>query len=67
MKAVNGENSLSHSTVVEWRKKFLDGRELLEGYARPGKSHCVITLEMIAGVNELVLANPRIIVDQVHR
>ncbi|GBN89926.1 hypothetical protein AVEN_227610-1 [Araneus ventricosus] len=37
MKAVYGVYSLSRSTVVECRKRFLEGRELLEDDACPGQ------------------------------
>jgi hypothetical protein len=62
MKAVYGEYSLSRSSVVEWRKRFLEGRELLEDDARSGQAHRVFTPEMIAEVNALVLDNRRITV-----
>ncbi|PSN46055.1 hypothetical protein C0J52_07677, partial [Blattella germanica] len=62
MKAV-----LSRSSVVEWRKRFLEGRELLEDDARPGQAHRVITPEMSAKVSALVLHNHRITVDEIHR
>ncbi|GFR08335.1 histone-lysine N-methyltransferase SETMAR [Trichonephila clavata] len=45
---------------VEWSKRFLEGRELLEGDASPGQTHRVITPEMIADVNSSVLDNHRI-------
>ncbi|GBN75236.1 Histone-lysine N-methyltransferase SETMAR [Araneus ventricosus] len=67
MKAVYGEYSLSRSTVVEWRKRFLDGRELLEDDVRPGQANRVITPEMIAEVHDLVLNNRRVTVDEIHR
>ncbi|GBO07695.1 hypothetical protein AVEN_90037-1 [Araneus ventricosus] len=67
MKAVYGEYSLSRSTVVERRKRFLEGRELLEADARPGQAYCVITPEMIAKVHDLVLNNHRVTVDKMHR
>ncbi|GBM35561.1 hypothetical protein AVEN_106780-1 [Araneus ventricosus] len=67
MKAVYGEYSLSRSTVVEWRKRFLEGRELLEDDARPGQANRVITPEMIAQVHDLVLNNRRVTVDEIHR
>ncbi|GFW98246.1 uncharacterized protein TNCV_331981 [Trichonephila clavipes] len=65
MKAVCGEYSLYRSSVVEWSKIFLERLELLEDDARPGQAHRVITPEMIAEVNALVLDNRRIIVDEI--
>ncbi|GFU52175.1 uncharacterized protein TNCV_4186251 [Trichonephila clavipes] len=47
MKAVNGKCSLCRSSVVEWRKTFLEGCKLLEDDARHGQTHCVITPEII--------------------
>ncbi|GBO11356.1 hypothetical protein AVEN_111355-1 [Araneus ventricosus] len=67
MKAVYGEYSLSRSTVVEWRKRFLEGRALLEDDARPGQANRVITPEMIAEVHDLVLNNRRVTMDEIHR
>ncbi|GFR22117.1 HTH_48 domain-containing protein [Trichonephila clavata] len=67
MKVVFGECSLCFSSVVEWRKIFLEGCELLEDDARPGQSYRFITLEMIVEVNTLVLDNCRIIVVEIHR
>ncbi|GFQ78682.1 mariner Mos1 transposase [Trichonephila clavata] len=67
MKAVYSEYSLCRSSVVEWRKRFLERRELLENNARPGQAHRVITPEMIAEVNALVLDNHRITVDKIRR
>ncbi|PSN39850.1 hypothetical protein C0J52_21007 [Blattella germanica] len=67
MTAVFGEYSLSRSSLVEWRKRFLEGREFLEDDARPGQAHRVITPEMIAEVSALVLHIRRITVDEIHR
>ncbi|GFQ92255.1 histone-lysine N-methyltransferase SETMAR [Trichonephila clavata] len=67
MKAVCSEYSLLHSSVVEWRKRFLEGRELLEDDVRPGQAHRVIITEIIAEVNTLVLNNRRIAEDEIHR
>ncbi|GFQ95840.1 histone-lysine N-methyltransferase SETMAR [Trichonephila clavata] len=67
MKDVHGEDSLCRSSVMKWRKRFLVGRELLEDDARPGHAHHVITSEMIAEVNDLVLDNHRIKVDKIRR
>ncbi|GFR02999.1 histone-lysine N-methyltransferase SETMAR [Trichonephila clavata] len=63
MKAVY---SLRHSGVVEWCKRFLEGCKLLEGDARHGQADRVITPDMTAGVNALVL-DCRIIVNEIHR
>ncbi|GBM79938.1 hypothetical protein AVEN_205504-1 [Araneus ventricosus] len=65
MKAVYGEYSLSRSTVVECRKRFFEGRVLLEDDARPGQANRVITPEMIAEVQDLVLNNRRVTVDEI--
>ncbi|GFR15040.1 retrovirus-related Pol polyprotein from transposon opus [Trichonephila clavata] len=59
--------NLCRSGVVEWRKRFLEGCELLEDDARPGQAHRVITPEMIAEVNAFVLDNRRITVEEIHR
>ncbi|GFQ91996.1 histone-lysine N-methyltransferase SETMAR [Trichonephila clavata] len=67
MKAVYSEYSLCHSSIVEWHKRFLEGLELPEDDARPERAHRVITPEMIAGENVLVLDNRRIIVNEIHR
>ncbi|GFQ90165.1 histone-lysine N-methyltransferase SETMAR [Trichonephila clavata] len=67
MKAVYREYSLCRSSVVEWPKRFLERRELLEDDARRGQAHRVITPEMIAEVNALVLDNSRITVDEINR
>ncbi|GBL78369.1 hypothetical protein AVEN_42889-1 [Araneus ventricosus] len=67
MKAVYGEYSPSRSTVAEWRKRFLEGCELLEDDARPGQANRVITAEMIAEVHDLVLNNHRVTVHEIHR
>ncbi|GFR20017.1 uncharacterized protein TNCT_194361 [Trichonephila clavata] len=67
MKAVYGEYSLCRSSVVEWRKRFIDGSKLLEDDARPGQAHRVITQERTAGVNVLVLDYHRITVKEVHQ
>ncbi|GFT93066.1 histone-lysine N-methyltransferase SETMAR [Trichonephila clavipes] len=58
---------VSRSSVIKFRKKFLEGHELLEDDTRPGQAHRVITPEMIAKVNALVLDNRRITVDEIHR
>ncbi|GFV70458.1 uncharacterized protein TNCV_4798771 [Trichonephila clavipes] len=65
MKAVFGEYSLCRLGVVKWRKRFLEGHELLEDVA--GHAHRVITPEMIAEVNVLVLDNHRTTLDEIHR
>ncbi|GFW73763.1 histone-lysine N-methyltransferase SETMAR [Trichonephila clavipes] len=62
MKAEYDEYSLCRSSAVEWRKRFLEGPELLEGDPRPGQAHRVIKPEMIEEVNTLVLNNSRITV-----
>ncbi|GFR15234.1 histone-lysine N-methyltransferase SETMAR [Trichonephila clavata] len=67
MKAVYGEYSLCRSSVVGWCRRFLEGRELLEDDARHGQAHYVITPEMIAGVNALVLGYHRITENEIHR
>ncbi|GFU68174.1 histone-lysine N-methyltransferase SETMAR [Trichonephila clavipes] len=67
MKAVYGEYSLCRSSVLEWRKRFLEESELLENDARPGQAHRVITPKMSAELNALVLHNRRIIVDEIQR
>ncbi|GFQ93525.1 hypothetical protein TNCT_192211 [Trichonephila clavata] len=46
--------------VVKWRKRFLEGRELLEDDARSGQAHRVVTSELIEEVNAFVLDNLRI-------
>ncbi|GFQ78963.1 uncharacterized protein TNCT_157191 [Trichonephila clavata] len=61
MKAVHGKYNLCHSSVVEWCKRFIEGRELLEDDARPAQAHRVIRPE----VNALVLDNHRM--DEIHR
>ncbi|GBL96877.1 hypothetical protein AVEN_173081-1 [Araneus ventricosus] len=67
MKAVYGEYSLSRSTVPEWRKRFLEGCELLEDDARSGQANRLITPEIIAEVHDLVLNNRGVTVDEIHR
>ncbi|GFR13427.1 HTH_48 domain-containing protein [Trichonephila clavata] len=67
MEAVYSGYSLCRSSVVEWRKRFFQGCELLEDDARPEQTHHVITSEIIAEVNALVLDNHRITVDEIHR
>ena len=52
---------------MKWPKGFLEGRELLEDDARPGKAHHFITPEMIAEVNALVLGNRSFTVNVIHR
>ncbi|GFV51324.1 uncharacterized protein TNCV_3615221 [Trichonephila clavipes] len=42
-------------------------KDSLEDDAQPGQAHHVITLEMIAEVNALVLDNHRITIDEIHR
>lgn len=64
MKPVYG---LSRSTVVEWRKIFLHGREILKDSDRPGQAHRVIILQMISEMNDVVLANRRITVGEIHQ
>ena len=59
MKAVYCEYRICLSSVVEWRKRFLEKRELLEVDARLGQARHVITPEMIAEVNALALDNFR--------
>ncbi|GFV18474.1 histone-lysine N-methyltransferase SETMAR [Trichonephila clavipes] len=59
MEAMYGEYSLCHSRVVNWRKRFFVRRELLEDDVRPGEAHRVITPELIAEMNALVLDNRR--------
>ncbi|GFQ77014.1 uncharacterized protein TNCT_217351 [Trichonephila clavata] len=66
MKAVYGEYGLCCLNVVEWRKRFIEGSELLEDDAQPGQAHHVITTEMIAEVNALVLDNRIITMDEIH-
>ncbi|GFW81068.1 histone-lysine N-methyltransferase SETMAR [Trichonephila clavipes] len=58
--------TVSTVTVVEWRKRFLEGGEFLEDDIRPGQTHSVITPEIIAEVNALVLDNRRITADETH-
>ncbi|GBM86934.1 hypothetical protein AVEN_129018-1 [Araneus ventricosus] len=67
MNAVYFEYILSRSPIVEWRKRFLEGRELLEDDARPGQANRVITTEMIAEAHDLVLNNRRVTVEEIHR
>ncbi|GFY07315.1 histone-lysine N-methyltransferase SETMAR [Trichonephila clavipes] len=67
MKAVYGEYGLCRSNVMEWRKRFLERCELLEEDVRPGQAHRVITPEMVAEGNTLVLNNRRITVDEIHQ
>ncbi|GFT97582.1 histone-lysine N-methyltransferase SETMAR [Trichonephila clavipes] len=66
MNAVYDEYSLYRSKAVEWDKIFFEGNEL-DDDARLGQAHCVITPEMIAEVNDLVLDNRRITVDEIHQ
>ncbi|GFR29026.1 histone-lysine N-methyltransferase SETMAR [Trichonephila clavata] len=66
MKDVYGEYNLCCSSVMEWRRRFLEECELLEDDAQPGQAHRVITLEIIAEVNTLVLDNRRVNVDEIH-
>ncbi|GFV35456.1 uncharacterized protein TNCV_3204881 [Trichonephila clavipes] len=63
MKAVHVEYSLCCSSVVEWCKRFLEGRGLLKEDARLGQVLRVIKPEM----NALVLDSRRITVDEIHR
>ncbi|GFQ92472.1 histone-lysine N-methyltransferase SETMAR [Trichonephila clavata] len=67
MKVVSGEYILCHSSIVEVRKRFLEGHELMEDDARSGQSSRVITPEMIARVNDLVLKNHRNTFNKIHR
>ncbi|GFW51565.1 hypothetical protein TNCV_4212431 [Trichonephila clavipes] len=62
VKTVYGEYSLSHSSVVEWRKRFLEGRELLEDDARSRRAHQVITQEITAETN-VCLGQPQSLLD----
>ncbi|GFX61745.1 uncharacterized protein TNCV_1382431 [Trichonephila clavipes] len=41
--SVYDEYSACRSSVVEWRKIFLEGCKLLKDDARPRQAHCVIT------------------------
>ena len=59
MKAVYGKYNLCCSSVMEWCKRFLEGRELLQDDAWHGQVHHVISPQMIAEVNALVLDNPQ--------
>ncbi|GFQ75009.1 histone-lysine N-methyltransferase SETMAR [Trichonephila clavata] len=67
MKAVYGNCNLCRSSVVEWRKRFNEVRDLLEDDARPRQAYRVITPEIIVEVNALVLDNRRIIKDEIRR
>ncbi|KAJ4435777.1 hypothetical protein ANN_18396 [Periplaneta americana] len=47
MFAVYGEHSMSCSRVLEWHKRFREGRVSLEDDARPGQAHGAITLLLL--------------------
>ncbi|GFT78588.1 uncharacterized protein TNCV_3662561 [Trichonephila clavipes] len=58
MKTVYDEYSLCRSSVVEFYKRLLEGRELVEDYALTWQAHRVITPETIVEVNGSVMDNP---------
>ncbi|GFX43129.1 uncharacterized protein TNCV_2711731 [Trichonephila clavipes] len=67
------QDILRHFQTLPWPTRSPNlspvehGRELLEDDARPGQAHRVITPEMIAEVNALVLDNCRITMEDIHR
>lgn len=67
MKAINSEISPSRLTLVWWFKWFFDKCELQEEDACPGQVQSVITLEMVAEVNNSVLGNRKIILSEIHQ
>ncbi|KAJ4451555.1 hypothetical protein ANN_03021 [Periplaneta americana] len=57
MSAVYGKHSMSCLRVLEWHKRFREGRVSLQDDARPGQAHCAITLAVTAEVDGLVQRN----------
>lgn len=59
MCAVYGEHSMSCARVLEWHKRFREGRGSMKDDARPGKTHPIITSDIIAQVDCLIRENQR--------
>ncbi|KAJ4436551.1 hypothetical protein ANN_16583 [Periplaneta americana] len=67
MSAVYGEYSMSCSSILEWHKRYREGRLSLQDNARPGQAHRAITPADIAEVDGLIRENRRITVEELHR
>jgi hypothetical protein len=57
---VYGEHSVSRSRVLEWHKRFPEGRVSLQDDARPRQAHRVITPDVIAALDGHIRANRRV-------
>lgn len=67
MCAVYGEHSMScGARVLEWHKRFREGRESMKDDAHPGKTHPIITSDVIAQVDGLIRGNQRTTVEERH-
>ncbi|GFX40689.1 histone-lysine N-methyltransferase SETMAR [Trichonephila clavipes] len=67
MKCIDGWSLCTVSTVCVIKAWWNGAKDFLEDNVRPGQAHCVITSEMIAEVNTLVLDNRRNTMDEIHR
>jgi transposase len=54
LQTVYGDESLSHSSVFEWLKRFKDGREDLQDDPRSGRPSTSRHADKIADVREMV-------------
>ncbi|KAJ4441640.1 hypothetical protein ANN_11498 [Periplaneta americana] len=60
-------NTAYHVHVLEWHKRFREGRVSLQDDARPGQAHRAITPAVIAEVDGLIQGNRRITVEELRR
>ncbi|KAJ4435544.1 hypothetical protein ANN_18160 [Periplaneta americana] len=67
MSAVYGEHSVSYSRVLEWHKRFREGRLSLQDDARPGQAHRAISPTVNAETDGLIRGNRRITVEELRR
>ena len=65
MTGVYGDSSPACSTVAKWEGEFKRGRSSLEDNPRSGRPADVITKEMVASVETLIMNDRRIKIDYI--
>ena len=67
MTGVYGESSPAYSTVAKWTGELKRGRSSLDDDPRSGRPADVITKEMVASVETLIMNDRRIKIDDIAR
>ena len=60
MKVQYGDACLSQQQVYEWSRKFANGVTSVEDAPRPGQAQQVVTPQIIAAVEAIVMENGRV-------